>query len=104
MTSDELAPIIGAMTERPWKADHHCCIESPSQDGNPERATRMTVTVLGGNGDENERAIAALANHADALVELVRACERWTRDEGPTPAADIEAALAKVHAVGKEGE
>lgn len=104
--SNELAHIIGAMTERPWTMDRqvidcggHGQGTSPDDD---------TVTCLGPNCDGNDAAIIALANHADAFLELVRACEElsleWSTSSHAAASAidSIKAALAKVHAVGKD--
>lgn len=98
--SKELRAIVGAMTERPW-ADHHTgsCLESPSQDGHP---MRMSVVLLGANEEANQRGIRELANSADALVELVAACERYVIHPTGFHYDILRSALAKVHAVGKE--
>lgn len=105
--SKELRAIVGAMTVRPWVADDDTpCLYSGC----------MEVAVLGDeaqNYDGDGAAIAALANHADALVELVAACERMLAGTGLSRWHDVECfcvdcelrkALAKVHAVGKEGK
>lgn len=106
MTSAELLRIVGAMTERPWR-------ESPPDSGllvadcnHPEGpveiANILEEAMLG-----DAAAIAALANHATALVALVEACERlrkW-RDSARSGAVldarmdDVMSALAAVHAV-----
>lgn len=74
-TSTELRRIVGAMTERPWFQDS----ESPTSgfryvhvgDANGPGQTVAQWTL-----PQDATAIAALANHADALVALVEAVER----------------------------
>ena len=75
MTSAELRRIVGAMTERPWRngADLSHFDAPEVTDG---RTFAYHVT-----NDADAVAIATLANHAAALVELVRACERLAEYE-----------------------
>lgn len=116
MTADELARIIGAMTERPWahSEPHGFIVNKQHELGTAE-------TYLYDNSDDNADAIVALANHADAIVELVAACEALAaaRCDGPEwgaacgngwhmagcqKGASVKrffAALRAVHAVGK---
>lgn len=62
----------------------------------------ITQSVVAAHG----AALNSLANHATALVELVRACEQWrsTRASDVRALMDavrgVDAALAAVHAVG----
>lgn len=95
MTSDELASIIGAMTERPWELD------MPFVD-----AGGGSIAEFWGDRFRSDlRAVVALANHASAFLELVRACERLRDHTVPQYVAvcDVLSALHEVHAVGKEG-
>lgn len=102
MTSDELARIIGAMTERPWahSEPHGFIVNKQHELGTAE-------TYQYENSDNNAAAIVALANHADAFLELVAACEaffpRYDCGPGVGELQKLRAALAAVHAVGKEG-
>jgi hypothetical protein len=95
MTSDELRAIFSAMTARPWENERGLIT-----------AGRECVVVIGDNESANEAAIVALANHADALVKLVAACERFVDvyerggDVSLTDVArDLSSALARVHEV-----
>lgn len=107
-TSTDLRRIVGAMTERPWK--RHV---SPLADalgvqhvGAVYHGDGYVADCIGSaNEAADTHAIAALANHAEALVALVEAVERWRH----TRASDtrelmaavraVDAALAAVHAV-----
>lgn len=104
MTSDELAPIIGAMTERPWahSEPHGFVVNKQHELGTAE-------TYQYENSDNNADAVVALANHADAFLELVRVVEGVTAwpSHYHLPVsfiARLREALTKVHAVGKEGK
>lgn len=77
MTSTELRRIVGAMTPELIAQVRH------DLEFDAHRADTVT-------------AIVTLANHADAFVKLVEACERWR--DGYDIAEPILAALAAVHA------
>lgn len=103
MTADELARLFGAMTERPWRVD----------DDTPCAYSGDTEVMVAGdesnNYDGDMPTIVALANHADAFLELVRVTEGVTAwpSHYQLPEsfiARLREALAKVHAVSKEGE
>ena len=81
-------------------------------DGQPQHTRRGEVMLdlgLEDNPDpeftrDDLDAITALANHADALVALVEACEALNDGRIPlgTSAATVRAALAAVHAIRSE--
>jgi len=109
MTADELRVIFDAMTLAPWRGDDDTpCVYSGE----------IEVAVLGDeaqNYDGDATAIIVLANHADPLVELTAACERWVAtctdidvmDESrigdlQSACRAVREALERVHEVGKE--
>lgn len=119
MTSDELAPIIGAMAAGPYSALR--CSEAPEHEACGiacDQPDGRRVKIIGDESrDEchhpadlcDMEALAVLANHSEAFLELVRACESLGTqasggDAGPQQIASIRAAVRAVHAVGKEGE
>jgi hypothetical protein len=93
----DLRSAIEHMTPAPWRGDDDTpCVYSGD----------IEVSVLGDeaqNYDGDASAIIALANHADALVDLVAACEAF--DDGAlTPSecmVGVMAALKRVHEIGK---
>jgi hypothetical protein len=98
MTSAELRALVAAMTERPWST------ENPARDidgwstgaivcATAPRQAVYSPARRGTAPEADRKAIAALANHADALVELVAACEQ---DLDILPVR-VLAALARVH-------
>lgn len=92
MKADELGAVVAAMTRRPWRwggGGANLKLQSPSG-----------YTVLRIDGYEaagDTAAILALANHADALVELVRACERL--DDAVNRGADVPSVSQALHSV-----
>lgn len=105
-TSTELRRIVGAMTERPWFARSRFL--SRVRDSSGVGGTLPTNHI--GNLAERDDAvaIAALANHADALVALVEAVEGYARVVDPEGFSTrleaelhgaLEDALAAVHAI-----
>lgn len=96
--SKELRALVGAMTERPWGARLHGSMGPHDYEiSGPD----MMVPYCERN---DAVGIVALANHADALVELIAACEGFGDRNVPQYVAvqQVLIALAKVHAVGKE--
>lgn len=113
MTAAELRAIVVTMTGGTWQ------VVDDAEDGEIVHAEtgkyicRVTKHPIA----DNTRAIVALANHADALVELVAAVERWqlaecacgcreglhalSCPEGST-LSDIVDAVEAVNTVGKE--
>lgn len=102
MTADELRAVFGAMTARPWQDDDGRCLTSRAQD-DEEDHERMSVVLLGANDDANQAGLLALANHADAFLELVDEVERYIVHPTGFHYDVMRDALRKVHAVGKEG-
>ena len=96
MRSDELRAIIDAMTPGPWR-DTGAGIESSAVGGNGD----MSVVTLGEHYEENNAAIVELANHADALVELLSACELLRGGNDDFVLVKIDHALRRVHSVAK---
>jgi molybdopterin-guanine dinucleotide biosynthesis protein A len=108
--SDDLRAIIAAMSARPWRQGrvekHHVFVPCAECLG-PERVLlRMNEYFP---HEDDAAAIAALANHAEALVGLVRAAERlkaWDDGEERSyqefdAALDgIMCALRRVHEIG----
>lgn len=99
MTSTELRRIVGAMTDRPWRAYQHGSMGPDDfvlQMGPDPRQYEILDR-------DDAAAIVALANHADALVALVKACERWkactAKGLGSRAEHDLQDALAAVHAI-----
>lgn len=105
MTSADLRRLVVAMTERPWEAN-----------GRDVRCAKGLFAELLdvnhiGDSEQNAAAIAALANHADALVALLDACEGVAKlgsllhTTVGTPASEFSvwermiSALAAVHAI-----
>lgn len=104
-TSTELRRIVGAMTERPWVVEREregwisVFREHGTMVFRGERDPRFAPDATG---------ITTLANHADALVVLVEACERYVRGIDPEVFSTraeanlhyaLADALAAVHAV-----
>lgn len=100
MTAAELRAIVAAMSGGTWQ------VVDDAEDGEVVHAEtgKYICRVCKAPVDDNTRAIVALANHADALVELMRVCERVLGPSQPTfdGALELELALTAVHAVGKE--
>ncbi len=78
MTADELRAVFAAMSARPWRQGrvekHHVFVLCADGFG-PERVLLRMNEHFPHEADA--AAIAALANHADPLVDLVVAVERW---------------------------
>jgi len=94
--SDELRALVAAMTPGPWEENEGGLITSE----------RECVIVIGDNEPATAAAIAALANHADPLVDLVAACEEldrmWAGVGVYTAIARVREALKRVHEIGKD--
>lgn len=93
-TSTELRRIVGAMTERPWFLSEH--------DGSIRGGADPVDDHDVGDADFSDvdmTAVLALANHADALVALVEACERLHEEQSQPAVYAVMRALAAVHAV-----
>lgn len=98
-TGTELHRIVGAMTDRPWHVS-----DQPEFVLNDARSEQVCDTYGCRNDIKNAAAIALLANHADALVALVLACESTRGLDTSDPAfwrgmEAMYAALAAVHAI-----
>ncbi len=104
--SDELRALVAAMSARPWRQGrvekHHVFVPCAECLG-PERVLLRMNEHFPHEADA--AAIAALANHADAFVDLVAACEELNhgspRDVDDT-ISGIQAALQRVHEIGKD--
>lgn len=96
MKSDELRAIFGAMTPGPWR-DTGAGIESSADGGHGG----MSVVTLGEHYEANNAAIVALANHADAFVDLEQACELLRGGNDDLVLVKINRALQRLHAVPK---
>ncbi len=102
--SDELRELVAAMSARPWRQGrvekHHVFVPCETCLG-PERVLLRMNEHFPHEADA--AAIAALANHADALVDLVAACEALDREWAGlgvyTAIAKVRAALRRVHEV-----
>lgn len=70
MNSDQLRPIVEAMTADIPSPE--ACPDDPCGVGHDIDRCAWLLAMQAKNA-----AIAALANHAKAIVELVEACERW---------------------------
>lgn len=95
MTSAELRRIVGAMTERPWRAYRHGSMGPEHfvlEIGDQSEFQNYEILP-----EDDATAVAILANHADALVALVEACEVAGRHLDLSPA--VQDALDAVHAV-----
>ncbi len=105
--SDELRALVAAMSARPWRQGrvekHHVFVPCADCLG-PERVLlRMNEHF---SHEADSAAIAALANHADALVDLEAACEaldrEWSSAGVYTAIARVRQALQRVHEIGKD--
>lgn len=96
MKAEELREIVGRMTERPWR---RTCggLGVISGDNLVCRISRVTPV-------DDATGIAAMASHADALVELVAACERYAQDPTGFYFGIMRDKLAAVHAIGAAPE
>lgn len=120
----ELRRIVGAMTARPWKWSEQHRLEGPPRTedygSGPEQVRDTIIETDCGHyppEEQDREAIATLANHADAFVKLVEACERRRDLECDLPGCSgwhhtmacqkrvsdsdkaIDAALTAVHAI-----
>lgn len=100
MTGDELQAVVAAMTKRPWRLGANAIYRAHPLVMCGERELAMVRATV------DAAAIVALANHAAALVELVKACEAWDDEirHGDVSAmmdriVAVRAALAAVHEV-----
>lgn len=97
MKLENMQAIVGAITKRPpWRyvADSGR-VDAP--EAGPNRFLSASVCEMFAAGaPQNASAIVALANHADALLELWRACEN-AADHGPWSA--VYDAIAKLEAI-----
>lgn len=103
MTSAELRRIVEARSwPKTWFARGQHLSRRPDNTGMGGSLHTNHIGVMADRDDAT--AVATLANHADALVALVEAVERWARglpEDGATLEVDdqLAAALAAVHAV-----
>lgn len=107
MTSADLRRIVEAMTARPWRMAYE---NYPDGCGSTSVLSSTDSTVYRSENPSNAarnnaNSIATLANHADALVALVEACEAVARDWpgncGPS-LGEMKRVLSGVHAVRSE--
>lgn len=109
MISTDLRRIVDAMTGEQWKYNRELAWLNASDPVDGEIYTIANLSLDSTNdgkcygASRNGAAIAALANHADALVALVEACERWkacsSKGLGSRAELDLQDSLAAIHAI-----